>query len=127
MIENETTRAVHARNAGKVEPLTPTLPITPTLPVSHMDECESTEIRRLTKRVAARDQFRTADRKQLLDAKASNMESWGVSLAMTNGKIDVFAREVDVMGLSADPQIDLRMHFGEVAEPMDEPLRREIR
>src|SRR5215204_4497063 len=55
------------------------------------------------------------------------MESGGVPLAVTNGKINVLAREVDVMGLSAYPEIDFRVDLGEAAEPMNEPLRCEIR
>jgi hypothetical protein len=46
---------------------------------------------------------------------------------VANGEIDVLAREVDVMERRADPQINLRMGLGEAAQPMNEPLRREIR
>src|SRR5215203_6140436 len=55
------------------------------------------------------------------------MKSRFVSLAVTNRKIDILAREVDMMRLGADSEIDLGMNFGEAAEPMNEPLGGEIR
>src|SRR5205807_4717799 len=50
-----------------------------------------------------------------------------VSLAVAYGEIDVLAGEVDVMGLGADSEVNLGVDFGEAAEPMNEPLRGEIR
>ena len=45
---------------------------------------------------------------------------------MTNGEVDVLAREVDVMRRSADSEIDLGMCFREPPQPVDEPLRSKI-
>src|SRR5947209_10176345 len=92
-----------------------------------MDECAAAEIRRMTQRIPARGQLRTAHRKQLLGTKAGDVKSGFVSLAVTYGEIDVLAGEVDVMGLGADSEVNLGVDFSEAAEPMNEPLRGEIR
>ena len=55
------------------------------------------------------------------------MEAGRRSVAVANRKIDVFTREVDMVGRRADPQIDFGMDFGEAVEPVDEPLRGKIR
>ena len=55
------------------------------------------------------------------------MEPRAVAVAVTNGKVDVLAREVDVVQRGADPEIDLGVDLGEAAQAMDEPLRREVR
>src|SRR5207244_9189130 len=96
LVQNKATRAIHAGHTGMVQPLTPALPAAPPLPVVHVDEREAVQIRRATQRIPTRGQLRTAHRKQLLGTKTSDVESRFVSFAMTNRKIDVLAREIDV-------------------------------
>ena len=45
---------------------------------------------------------------------------------MTDGEVDIFASEVDVMQGGTDPQIDIRMCFCKAAKPVHEPFGREI-
>ena len=92
-----------------------------------MDEGGSTEIGELPQSVAASNQLRTADRKQLLGAKTGGVRARSISIAVANGEIDILAREVNVVGLSADPEIDFGMDLGEAAEPLNKPLRRKVR
>jgi hypothetical protein len=121
MVDNGAAGGVHAGNAGKVEPLAPALPI------ADVQERESAEIRGRAERVAAIEKLRTADRKQLLGAEARDVQSGRGSVAVANAKIDVLAREVDVMQGRADPEIDLGMSLGEPAQSMHEPLGCKIR
>src|SRR5258708_6636157 len=88
-------------DAGKVEPLAPTLPI------ADVQEREPAEVRGRAEPVAAIEKLRAADREQLFRAEASDVESGGGSVAVANAKIDVLAREVDVLQGRADPEIDL--------------------
>ena len=55
------------------------------------------------------------------------MESGGGSVAVANAKIDVLAREVDMLRGRTDPEIDLGVNLGEAAQSMHEPLRCKIR
>ena len=121
VIENRTARRVHALNAGKVEPLAPTLPL------ADVQKRESAEIRGRPEPIAAIKKLRTADWKQLFRAEANDVESGGGSVAVANAKIDVLAREVDMLRGRTDPEIDLGVNLGEAAQSMHEPLRCKIR
>ena len=46
---------------------------------------------------------------------------------MADRKIDLLAREVDVVQRRRDPQVDVRMRLGKVPETVDQPLGGEIR
>ena len=46
---------------------------------------------------AALEQLRTADGKELFGAEAGDMKPRLVAVAVTNGKVDVLAREVDML------------------------------
>ena len=46
---------------------------------------------------------------------------------MSNGKIDILAREVDVMHRCGHSEIDVGMGFGKTAESMDQPFGGKIR
>ena len=72
-------------------------------------------------------QLWTANREQLLRAQAHGLEARPVAVAVTDGEIDVLAREVDVMQRRRNPQVDLGVRLGEAAEPVHEPLGGEIR
>src|SRR5262249_15649559 len=108
-------------HVGKVEPLAPALPVV------DVQKRESAQIRGRAQPVAAVEKLRTANRKELLRAETGQLQAGVGSVAVANGEVDVLAREVDVMHGGADPQIDLRMGLSETAQPMDEPLGREIR
>jgi hypothetical protein len=99
LIENGAAYGVDASDAGKVEPLAPALPII------DVQERESVEIGGRAQAVAAIEKLRTADRKHLLRAEPGHVQSGLGSVAVANGKIDVLAREVDVLQGRADPQI----------------------
>jgi hypothetical protein len=45
-----------------------------------------------------------------------------MAIAMANGEIHIFAREIDVMHGRGDPQVDRRMRLGKAAEPVHEPF-----
>src|SRR5258707_14843776 len=92
LIENRAGRRVDASRTGKVEPLTPTLPI------ADVQEREAREIGRRAQPVAAVEKLRTTHRKQFLRAQPRDVEPGRGSVAVTNRKVDVFTREVDVMG-----------------------------
>src|SRR6516165_6879520 len=55
------------------------------------------------------------------------MQSWPMTVAVTNRDIYVFAREIDVMQRARYAEVDFGMYFCKAAEPMDEPLSSEIR
>jgi hypothetical protein len=77
--------------------------------------------------IAAAEQLRTADRKKLLGTEAGDVQSRCGAVAVTNGEVDVLAREVHMMKRRAYPQIDLGMGLDEAAQPMNQPLRRKVR
>ena len=81
----------------------------------------------LRRGAAALQQLRTADGKELFGAEAGDVKPRLVAVAVANGKIDVLAREVDMLQRGADPEIDLWVDLGKTAQTMDKPLRREIR
>src|SRR6516162_1476110 len=121
LVENGAACGVDAGNADKVEPLPPALPVV------DVQQRKSAQIRGRAQPVAAVEKLRTADREQLLRAEPSHVQAGIGSVAVAYGEIDVLAREVDVMERRADPKIDFRMRLGKTAQPMDEPLRGEIR
>src|SRR5262249_42150462 len=104
VIDHGTARRVHAGHADKVEPLAPTLPI------ADVEEREAAEIRGRAEPVAAVEQLRTADWKEFFRTEASDVQSGLGSVAVPDSKVEVLAREVDVMRGCANPQIDLGMN-----------------
>jgi hypothetical protein len=46
---------------------------------------------------------------------------------MTHRKVDLLTREVDVVQRCRNAKINVGVRLGEMAEPMDEPFRGEIR
>src|SRR5215471_17015112 len=76
---------------------------------------------------AATDKLGTAHRKQLLGAKPPHLKFRPSPIAVANGEVDIFAREVDALVARGHAEVDLWMALGEPAKPTDEPLRREIR
>ena len=50
-----------------------------------------------------------------------------IAVTVPDANIDLFAREIDLMQVGRDPQINAGMGFGKPAQPVDQPFRREIR
>ena len=65
--------------------------------------------------------------KQLLCAQAGHIKARPIAVAMAHGKVDILAREVDVMQRRRDAQIDARMLLGKSAQTIDQPFGGEIR
>ncbi|HEX3523916.1 MAG TPA: hypothetical protein VHT52_17745, partial [Stellaceae bacterium] len=49
-----------------------------------------------------------------------------IAVAVPYRKVDFLTREVDMMKRRRDAKVDVRMRLGKMAEPMHEPLRREV-
>ena len=112
---------IHVLDAGKVEPLIPVLPIV------DVQQLDLVEVGGPAQGIATLEQLRAADGKQLLGAEPRDVKPGLISVAVTNGQVDVLAREVDMMQRGADPEIDLGVGLGETPQPMHEPLGREVR
>ena len=65
--------------------------------------------------------------KQLLGAQARDIKARPIAVAVAHGKIDILAREVDVMQRRRHAQIDARMLLGKSAEAIDQPFGGKVR
>jgi len=91
LVENGAAGEIHILDAGKVEPLIPILPIV------DVQELDLVEVGRPAQGTTALEQLWTADGKELLRAEAGDVKPRFISVAVTNRKVDVLAREVDVL------------------------------
>ena len=85
------------------------------------------QVRRFGDAVASRNKLGAANRKKLLGAKAHDIKPSPIAVTMSNRKVNVLTREVDLMHRRRHPQIDVGMRLGKPAEPMDQPFGGKIR
>ena len=72
------------------------------------------------------EERRTADGKEFLCAKPSDVQSWFVAVAVPDSNIDILADEVDMTQRCAHAQIDCRILGGKPAKPVHQPFSRKI-
>jgi hypothetical protein len=102
-------------------------PSRPGLPIIKAQQRKLQQIRRSGYAVASRNKLGAADRKKLLGAKAHDAKPSPVAIAMSNGKVNLLTREVDVMHRCGHSEIDVAMGLGKPTEPMYEPFGSKIR
>ena len=124
MLARFSTGTVRDVGAVKTCRLQPVCPIGPAIQV---DQWKFEDIGGLREAAAARQQFRAAHGKELLCTQADGIESRPVAVAVAYRKVDLLAREVDVMQRRGNPQVDAWMRLGKMAEPMHQPFGGEIR
>ena len=71
-------------------------------------------------------QLGAANRKKLLGAKAHDAKPGPIAIAMSNRKVNVLARKVDVMHRCGHAEIDVGMGLGKPTESMHEPFGSKI-
>ena len=81
----------------------------------------------IPRRLYAIREMGTAHRKDLFAAQTGHVKVGPAPLAMAHRHVDVLVREVDVVQARADPKVDRRVVHDEAAEPMHQPLGREVR
>ncbi len=104
-------RAARGRASADPGHLQPPLPVAP---VVAMEEPMAHDVHRRAQRVPPAQKAGAADRKQLLRGEAGDMQARPFAFAMPDRDVYVLAREIDVLQRGADPEVDLRMRFGEL-------------
>jgi hypothetical protein len=92
-----------------------------------MDQGELEHIGGFREPIPPREQLGTAHREELLCAEARDIKARPVAVTMSHGKVDILAREVDMMQRRRHTQIDARMFLGEAAQAVDQPFRGKVR
>ena len=92
-----------------------------------MDQRKLEDIGHLVEAAAARQQLRTAYRKELFGAQSNGIKSGPIAIAMAHRKVDLLAREVDVVQRRGYTKINFGVRFGKVPKPMHKPFGGEVR
>ena len=95
-------------------------------PVVEMQQRKAEQVGWAVQRACVGGEPRAAHREQLLAAEPRHVQPGPVPVAVPDRQVDVLAREVDVMQRRRHPQLDLGIGLREAAEPVHQPLGREV-
>src|SRR5215472_9581137 len=120
-VQDRTRQLLRRHHPGKSEPPLPSLAL-----ILEPYEWPFQHVGGPLQAIAAGEQLRAADRKNLLRAKPRRLETRPIAITVPHRNVDVLVGKVYGMHCRRNPQIDAGMCRGKASQAMNQPFRGEI-